>query len=86
MIAVAAELLMVEQRGGDGNGDAAHWILEGGRILPGVDDNRRMEELRSGLLRHAGVRAAIADADCEEVEQTLSVLHEPDYQIGRAHV
>lgn len=77
---------MVEQRGGDGNGDAAHWILEGGRILPGVDDNRRMEELRSGLLRHAGVRAAIADADCEEVEQTLSVLHEPDYLDALAEV
>jgi len=75
---VSAELLMVEQRGGKG-ADAAHWILEGGRILPGVDDNRRMEELRSGLLRHANVRTATADADCEEVEQTLSVLHEPRY-------
>jgi acetoin utilization deacetylase AcuC-like enzyme len=76
---VIAELLMVEQRGANGNGDAAHWILEGGRILPGVDDNRRMEELRSGLLRHARVRAETADADSEEVEQTLSVLHEPSY-------
>jgi acetoin utilization deacetylase AcuC-like enzyme len=74
-----AELLLVEQRAGNGNGDSAHWILEGGRILPGVDDNRRMEELRRGLLRHAGVRAADADADSEDVEQTLSVLHEPDY-------
>jgi acetoin utilization deacetylase AcuC-like enzyme len=74
-----AELLLVEQRVGDGNGDSAHWILEGGRILPGVDDNRRMEELRRGMLRHAGVHAAAADADSEDVEQTLSVLHEPDY-------
>ncbi len=74
-----AELLLVEQRAGDGSADSAHWILEGGRILPGVDDNRRMEELRRGLLRHTGVRAASADADSEEVEQTLSVLHEPDY-------
>jgi acetoin utilization deacetylase AcuC-like enzyme len=73
------ELLLVEQRVGERNGDSAHWILEGGRILPGVDDNRRMAELRRGLLRHAGVRAASADADSEEVEQTLSVLHEPDY-------
>lgn len=71
------ELLLVEQRAG--SGDGAHWILEGGRILPGADDNRRMEELRRGLLRHAGVRAADADADSEDVEQTLSVLHEPDY-------
>ena len=37
---MSAELLLVEQRHGDGN--AAHWILEGGQILPGVDDNRRM--------------------------------------------
>ncbi len=74
-----SELLLVEQRVADGNGDAAHWILEGGRILPGVDDNRRMEELRRGLMRHAGVHAADADADSEDVEQTLSVLHEPDY-------
>jgi acetoin utilization deacetylase AcuC-like enzyme len=76
---VSAELLLVEQRTGENGGDSAHWILEGGRILPGVDDNRRMAELRRGLLRHAGVRAADADADSEEVEQTLSVLHEPDY-------
>ena len=73
--AVSAELLMVEQR--EGEGDAAHWILEGGRILPGVDDNRRMAELRRGLLRHAGVRSAGADADSEEVEQTLSVAARP---------
>src|SRR5204862_7752935 len=50
-----------------------------GRILPGVDGNRRMAELRRGLLRHAGVRAVEADADSEDLEQTLSVLHEPDY-------
>jgi acetoin utilization deacetylase AcuC-like enzyme len=76
---VSQELLLVEQRPGEHSGDSAHWILEGGRILPGVDDNRRMEELRRGLLRHTGVRAAGADADSEDVEQTLSVLHEPDY-------
>jgi len=75
----SAEMLLVEQRAGSRPGDSAHWILEGGRIRPGVDDNRRMEELRRGLLRHAGVRAADADADSEDVEQTLSVLHESDY-------
>ena len=75
---MSAELLLVEQRAGDG-GDGAHWILEGGRILPGVDDSRRMDELRRGLLRHSGVRSSDADADSEEVEQTLSVLHDPDY-------
>jgi acetoin utilization deacetylase AcuC-like enzyme len=76
---MSAELLLVEQRAGGRGGDAAHWILEGGRILPGVDDNRRMAELRRGLLRHAGVRADVADADSEEIEQTLSVLHEAEY-------
>jgi acetoin utilization deacetylase AcuC-like enzyme len=81
------ELLLVEQRtSAAGEDDGAHWILEGGRILPGVDDNRRMEELRRGLLRHAGVRAAIADADSEDVEQTLSVLHEPAYLEALAEV
>jgi acetoin utilization deacetylase AcuC-like enzyme len=82
-----AELLLVEQRAGAaGEDDGAHWILEGGRILPGVDDNRRMAELRRGLLRHAGVRAAAADADSEDVEQTLSVLHEPGYLEALAEV
>jgi acetoin utilization deacetylase AcuC-like enzyme len=83
---VSAELLMVEQREGAAEKDSAHWILEGGRILPGVDDNRRMEELRNGLLRHEGVRTAIADADSEDVEQTLSVLHDPDYLEALAEV
>jgi acetoin utilization deacetylase AcuC-like enzyme len=78
------ELLMVEQR--EGTGDAAHWILEGGRILPGVDDNRRMAELRRGLVRHDRVRVAAADADSEEVEQTLSVLHDPGYLEALAEV
>jgi len=72
------ELVLVEQRAGNG-ADAAHWILEGGEIRPGADDGRRLEELRRGLLRHERVRTAGADADGEEVEQTLSVLHEPGY-------
>jgi acetoin utilization deacetylase AcuC-like enzyme len=78
------ELLLVEQR--EGGGDAAHWILEGGRILPGVDDNRRMAELRKGLVRHARVRAADADADSEAVAQTLGALHEPAYLEALAEV
>jgi acetoin utilization deacetylase AcuC-like enzyme len=82
-----SELLLVEQRASAaGEDDGAHWILEGGRILPGVDDNRRMAELRRGLLRHAGVRAAAADADSEDVEQTLTVLHEPGYLEALAEV
>ena len=79
-------MLLVEQRPGSGEDDGAHWILEAGRILPGVDDNRRMEELRRGLLRHSGVRAASADADSEDVEQTLSVLHDPGYLEALAEV
>ena len=79
------ELLLVEQRAATED-DGAHWILEGGRILPGADDSRRMDELRRGLLRHAGVRAADADADSEDVEQTLCVLHDPDYLEALAEV
>ena len=74
-----AELLLVEQRGGEDGGDSAHWILEGGRVLSGVDDNRRMAELRDGLLRHPRVRPAEAAVGEEEVERTLGALHEPRY-------
>jgi acetoin utilization deacetylase AcuC-like enzyme len=76
-----SELLMIEQRpvNGNGNGDAALWILEGGQVLPGMDDGRRIDEVRSGLLRHGGVRVETADAGAEAVERTLSALHEPDY-------
>lgn len=73
------ELLLVGQRGDEDAASGAHWILEGGRVLPGVDDNRRMAELRSGLLRHPGVRAVEADADDAELERTLGVLHEAKY-------
>jgi acetoin utilization deacetylase AcuC-like enzyme len=84
---VVSELLLVEQRASAaGKDNGAHWILEDGRILPGVDDNRRMEELRRGLLRHARVHAADADTDSEEVEQTLSVLHDPHYLEALAEV
>lgn len=74
---MSAELLMVEQRGG--HRDGAPWILEGGRRLPGMDDRRRIAELRNGLVCHAGVRSCGADAETEEVEQTLAELHEHDY-------
>lgn len=72
-----SELLMVEQR--RGRDDAAPWIVEGGRRRPGMDDHRRMAELRSGLVCHGGVRPAAADASGDDVERTLSALHEPDY-------
>jgi len=74
---MSAELLMIEQR--RGRDDAAHWIREGGRTIPGQDDNRRLDELRAGLLSHAGVRVVAADAGDEALERTLGAMHEPDY-------
>jgi acetoin utilization deacetylase AcuC-like enzyme len=71
------ELLMVEQR--RGRGDAAPWVREGGRTLPGQDSNLRLVELSAGLARHAGVRRVLADAADETVERTLDALHEPAY-------
>ena len=70
-------LLTIEQRGGHREG--APWILEGGRRLPGMDDRRRIAELRNGLSCHAGVRARDADAATEEVERVLAALHEHEY-------
>jgi len=70
-------LLMIEQRGG--HRDGAPWILEGGRKLPGMDDRRRIAELRNGLVCHAGVRASAADTVTEEVDRTLAELHEHEY-------
>ncbi len=74
---MSGELLMIEQRGGHREG--APWILEGNRKLPGMDDRRRMAELRNGLVCHARVRSAMADAPTEEVERTLAELHEREY-------
>lgn len=74
---MSGELLMIEQRGG--HRDGAPWILEGGRKLPGMDDRRRMTEVRNGLVCHAGVRAATADAATDDVERTLAELHAHDY-------
>lgn len=70
-------MMMIEQR--RGHRDAAPWIEEGGFRRPGMDDHRRVEELRSGLTCHAGVRAAPADAAQELVESALDQLHEADY-------
>jgi acetoin utilization deacetylase AcuC-like enzyme len=72
-----SELLMIEQR--PGRRDEAPWVLEGGRRLPGHDDNRRLAELRRGLVRHTGVHAVAADVCDEELELTLSALHLPSY-------
>jgi acetoin utilization deacetylase AcuC-like enzyme len=72
-----SELLMVEQR--PSRGDAAHWIVEGGRRRPGMDDNRRIAAVRSGLLCHGGVRAEPARAGDDDVERALRSLHDRDY-------
>jgi acetoin utilization deacetylase AcuC-like enzyme len=72
-----SELLMIDQRGG--HRDGAPWILEGGRKLPGMDDRRRVTEVRNGLVCHSRVRASAADAAPEEVERTLGELHDSDY-------
>src|SRR3954452_15943536 len=72
-----SELLMVEQR--QGRDDDAFWVREGDRRIPGQDGNRRLVELRAGLVRHSRVRPVAADAPDEEVERTLSALHEATY-------
>jgi acetoin utilization deacetylase AcuC-like enzyme len=72
-----SELLMIEQR--RGRDDASLWIREGGRRVEGRDDNRRLDELRDGLVRHSGVRAVAADTADEDLERTLGALHEPGY-------
>ncbi|HEX2096252.1 MAG TPA: hypothetical protein VHF50_02660 [Solirubrobacterales bacterium] len=72
-----SELLLVEQR--RGRDDGAHWIVEGGRRRPGMDDHRRIAEIRSGLLCHGEVRTERADAPAEEVERALGELHDRDY-------
>ena len=57
---MTTELLMIEQR--QGSGDAAFWVREGERLIEGQDSNRRLVELRAGLVRHSRVRPVAADA------------------------
>jgi acetoin utilization deacetylase AcuC-like enzyme len=71
------ELVMVEQR--QGRDDDAFWVREGDRRIPGQDGNRRLVELRAGLVRHSRVRPVAADAADEEIERTLAALHEATY-------
>lgn len=74
---MSRELVMVEQR--QGRDDDAFWVREGDRRIPGQDGNRRLVELRAGLVRHSRVRPVDADAPDEEVERTLAALHEDAY-------
>jgi acetoin utilization deacetylase AcuC-like enzyme len=74
---MSLELLMIEQR--QGSGDAAFWVREGERLIEGQDSNKRLVELRAGLVRHSGVRPVAADAADTEVHETLEALHEAEY-------
>jgi acetoin utilization deacetylase AcuC-like enzyme len=74
---VSLELLIVEQR--QGRDDDAFWVREGDRRIPGQDGNRRLVELRAGLVRHSRVRPVAADAADDDVERTLAGLHEATY-------
>ncbi len=73
----SSELVVVEQR--QGRDDDAFWVREGDRRIPGQDGNRRLVELRAGLVRHSRVRPVAADAADEDVERTLTALHEATY-------
>jgi acetoin utilization deacetylase AcuC-like enzyme len=56
------------------------WILDGaGRRLQAHDHDRRLSEVRAGLLRHPGAQPSSARASREELAQTLSTLHEPAF-------
>ncbi len=69
---------MIEQQ--QGASAVQPWILSrAGVKLQGQDHDRRLSELRAGLVRHPAVRAASAAASAEEVEHALGTLHEPDY-------
>lgn len=76
---MTVELVMVEQRRSRAAGDSAPWIREGDQRVEGQDSNRRLAELRSGLLCHGSVRAVAADAADAEVDRALDELHDPAY-------
>lgn len=73
-----ARLVLVEQR--RERAGTVPWIIDGrGRPTPGHDDERRLAQVRRGLVRHRRVRALSADASTAEVQRTLARLHEPGY-------
>jgi acetoin utilization deacetylase AcuC-like enzyme len=79
------ELLLVEQRGANGNGNGAAdagapYILDRhGRRTEGHDDARRTEELRAGLTRAPGVVAQTAQTGDARLRQVLGAIHDAEY-------
>jgi acetoin utilization deacetylase AcuC-like enzyme len=54
------------------------WVLDStGRKLQAHDHDRRLAEIRKGLVRHPRVRAVAARASREELAWTLNRLHDP---------
>ncbi len=72
-----SELVLIEQRPAAEKG--VPWILEGGELVVGRENGRRLTELRRGLMSHPDVRRCATDVDDEEVERTLGQLHDQDY-------
>ena len=56
------------------------WVLDGyGRRLQAHDHDRRLTEIRTGLVRHPRVSPVAVRAGRDEVARTLSALHEPAF-------
>ncbi|MCU1675437.1 MAG: histone deacetylase superfamily [Frankiales bacterium] len=73
-----SHLLLVRQRRGHGD-DAAPWIIDSGRRIPGQDHDGRLDAILAGLATHAGVDiidAAVGDA---QVDRVVEQLHDADY-------
>src|SRR4051812_48554154 len=65
---------MVEQP--QGHDDAAFWVREGDHRIEGQDSNRRLVELRAGLVRHSRVRPVAAAAADEGGRRTRGALRQ----------
>lgn len=76
---MTSALLVVEQRAGGGGGGAPFILDRHGNRTEGHDDDRRTEELRSGLMRHEDVLSSEADAPDEDLDRILGALHEREY-------
>lgn len=76
---------MIEQRAGAPA--IQPWVLDAaGRRMDAQDHDRRLLELRAGLVRHPDVRSAAAGTSDDELEQALSMVHERGYLRALAQV